>query len=367
MAPKRKVLVVDDSDIVLHWVESALSAEFEVIGLTSAVDTAATIYREKPDLVLLDVKMPVLRGDHIVTLARESAGDRPLPVVLFSGMPADELAEKAASCGADGFIQKSGDIDSFVMRVKQVFSRETGRTGGRAALQMGRAADVEDRKLLLIAGPQDWLSKEAGMVRDVFRVLRRPTGQEVQKSVRSDRPALVVLGTDLPDIGATELCRRLRGDKSTSGISCLFVGETTDRERSDDARSAGVNDVLLKPYEDMAFLEAVSRLADVAVRRATRLLVRMEVGLSHGDEFQVGFTHNLSASGMLVESEYAANPGESLKLRFFLPGQPRELVADAEVIRVQGERGGRTTVGLQFTYLSLEDRTALEQFVHGAR
>jgi DNA-binding response OmpR family regulator len=116
----RKIFVVDDSRTQLQWVTAVLEdSSYEVITRQQSIGTGAAILREAPDLVLLDVMMPGLTGDHIVSSLRKYA-DSPMRIVLHSSLSAQELEAKADACGADGFICKTTNPVLFLRQVKNV-------------------------------------------------------------------------------------------------------------------------------------------------------------------------------------------------------------------------------------------------------
>ena len=92
MAQKR-VLVVDDSEIVLDMARQALEeAGFEVVTATSAMDSNEYIFCEnKPDLVIMDVMLPMLDGDKKAKMLKENDLTREIPILLLSSKPENEL------------------------------------------------------------------------------------------------------------------------------------------------------------------------------------------------------------------------------------------------------------------------------------
>jgi DNA-binding response OmpR family regulator len=105
----RKILVVDDSDIACDFVRSVLEeAGYVILTLNSHFGFVKLLRDEKPDLVLIDVTMPVLSGPKLVELARTK---RVLecPIVLYSDRGEDDLSQLAAQCSADGYIRKSSN------------------------------------------------------------------------------------------------------------------------------------------------------------------------------------------------------------------------------------------------------------------
>lgn len=120
---KQKVLIVDDSDLVLEIYKNALeSAGFEVITRNTPFGTASLISSEKPNLVLLDIFMPALSGDKLVELVRKDKNIQNTKLLLFSDRPVDELKSVSATCGADGFIQKTRDHMDVVRKVQSWIS-----------------------------------------------------------------------------------------------------------------------------------------------------------------------------------------------------------------------------------------------------
>ena len=87
----------------------------------------ALILHEKPELVLMDVNMPGLGGDTIVSVLAKAQPTGDTVVLLHSSLSADVLRTKAAAAGAHGFIQKSGDLFGLVREVSRCSSATTRR------------------------------------------------------------------------------------------------------------------------------------------------------------------------------------------------------------------------------------------------
>ena len=68
-----KVLVVDDDRVALEVARERLeSADFEVITRDAPLGTSAAVQKERPDIILLDVQMPVLSGNSLAKLITEN-------------------------------------------------------------------------------------------------------------------------------------------------------------------------------------------------------------------------------------------------------------------------------------------------------
>jgi CheY-like chemotaxis protein len=104
-----KVLVLDDSPTALRMTQALLGrVGFDVVALDSAVHFFKSLEKEKPDVVLVDVSMPVIDGGSVVAMARKAQIHR-CPVLLYSDRSDKELSALAAQHGADGYVRKTND------------------------------------------------------------------------------------------------------------------------------------------------------------------------------------------------------------------------------------------------------------------
>ena len=135
---KPKIVVIDDSEIVLEVTKGALEgAGYEVVAHDRPGGCVALILHEKPDLVLMDVNMPGLGGDTIVSVLGKAAPTSDTVVLLHSSLSAEVLRAKATTAGAHGFIQKSGDLFGLVREVNRWLKRATSSNMRAAAAQSG--------------------------------------------------------------------------------------------------------------------------------------------------------------------------------------------------------------------------------------
>ena len=125
---KKKVMIVDDSEMILEMVKCILEdAGYDVVTRSSPFGTAAAVSIEKPDLLLLDVSMPALSGDKIVEVVRNNEKLKNTKVCLFSDRSEIELNKIVSTCGADGYIQKTDDEERLISQVGGWLSGCRGR------------------------------------------------------------------------------------------------------------------------------------------------------------------------------------------------------------------------------------------------
>jgi len=109
---QHKVLLVDDSEISLHFTAGVLSrAGYDVRTATDVHEIGATFGDWRPDVILTDVNMPGVSGLELCRMLKSSYETAHVPVVLFSAVPHDTLERMARDCEADGFLSKANGLE----------------------------------------------------------------------------------------------------------------------------------------------------------------------------------------------------------------------------------------------------------------
>lgn len=110
MADKKKILIVDDSDLVAGMLTEHLAdSGFTVLREANGVDGIIAAYREIPDVIVMDVEMPVLQGYQASRLLKARRGVRDIPIIMHTSLSEDRDQFWARSSGADAFISKDFD------------------------------------------------------------------------------------------------------------------------------------------------------------------------------------------------------------------------------------------------------------------
>ncbi len=128
---KGKILVIEDNEQNLYLVRFILERSgyevFDARDGQSGIEMAAL---HKPDLILLDIQLPVMDGYAVARNLRQNPdlADTPIVAVTSYAMPGDR--EKAMEAGCNGYIEKPIDPDSFVGKMEQHFAARAQREEG---------------------------------------------------------------------------------------------------------------------------------------------------------------------------------------------------------------------------------------------
>jgi two-component system, OmpR family, response regulator len=136
---KRKVLVVDDEENVVHLVASALRFDgFDAVTADNGHSALVAVAEHDPDLIVLDVMMPGLDGLGVLQNLR-SAGST-VPVIFLTARDTANDRVNGLRSGADDYVVKPFSVEELLLRVHAVLRRTAAEEDRDGVL---RIADLE--------------------------------------------------------------------------------------------------------------------------------------------------------------------------------------------------------------------------------
>lgn len=121
-----KILIADDDALIRDSLKILLGLEddIEVVGTASNGQEAFELAKEKmPDIVLMDIRMPIMDGVLGTKLIKENFKD--MKVVILTTFKDDEYIKEAVKNGAEGYILKNQSSDSIVDGLRAVYKGNT--------------------------------------------------------------------------------------------------------------------------------------------------------------------------------------------------------------------------------------------------
>lgn len=120
-APRRVLIAEDEALIRMDLAEMLAEEGYDVVGQAADGEQAIALAEElRPDLVVLDVKMPKLDG---IAAAQRIAGERIAPVVILTAFAQRELVERARDAGAMAYLVKPFSRNDLVPAIEMAVSR----------------------------------------------------------------------------------------------------------------------------------------------------------------------------------------------------------------------------------------------------
>ena len=115
---RRRVLIVDDSEIVARLLREELEAKgFEIQYAPDAEKATSIILKRqtRPDIILLDINMPKVDGGQFCRFVKKNEMFKAIKVIFCSGEDKEKMKRLVAECGADGFISKDEYLGKWIV------------------------------------------------------------------------------------------------------------------------------------------------------------------------------------------------------------------------------------------------------------
>ncbi len=117
----KKILVVDDEPDILKVISFRLKkAGYEILTARDGKAALDLIAVNKPDLILLDLRMPVMSGEEVCATLKTSVELKTLPVILLTASSGGKIADKAKELKADDYMIKPFEAEVLLEKVRKL-------------------------------------------------------------------------------------------------------------------------------------------------------------------------------------------------------------------------------------------------------
>lgn len=179
----KKILVVDDESAILQTLRFNLERSgYAVVTAGDGRSAIAMAQREQPDLIVLDIMLPVLDG---VEACKEIRKFSPVPIIMLTAKDQEIDKVLALELGADDYVTKPFALHEFLARVKARLRRQNSVAPGHdEAIALGEIVLDPSRQQLTVRGKAVALApKEFGLL----RVLMENHGRVVTRQTLLDK------------------------------------------------------------------------------------------------------------------------------------------------------------------------------------
>ena len=117
---KKRILAVDDAAIILQRITDALEEYYSVITVNSGVRALKFLEIEKPDLILLDIRMAPKDGFETLREIRSMEGRADIPVIMLTGVEDSSFVMEGFKLGISDYILKPFTPKDLIERISRV-------------------------------------------------------------------------------------------------------------------------------------------------------------------------------------------------------------------------------------------------------
>ncbi|MEQ8170994.1 MAG: response regulator [Candidatus Eremiobacterota bacterium] len=120
-----KVLVVDDEIFISRMIKITLEAkDYEVIVAKDGTEGLDKALKEKPDVILLDIMMPVYDGFYILGKLKEKDETMAIPVIMLTSMARPQDITRAMELGSAGYVMKPFEYEDLIASIENALKKK---------------------------------------------------------------------------------------------------------------------------------------------------------------------------------------------------------------------------------------------------
>ncbi len=197
--------------------------------------------------------------------------------------------------------------------------------------------------------------------RNNVKLYTKDTAEEALALHRKERMDLIIADLNMPRMGGDKLCATLREDEDLGRVYFIIIctGKKADLKRCE---TCGANSFIVRPFDIPEIVSRVGRLLEIPRRQDLRVLVKVTVQGNFRQEPFFCTSRDISASGILIETDKTLARGDVISGSFFLPNSDRVNVS-GEVVRVIRGSTSAYSYGVKFVEPSPEDRDRINRFI----
>jgi two-component system cell cycle response regulator len=249
-----KILTVDDSKTIRLIVAKAFKPfDCQIVEAASGVEGLEVAAREKPDIILLDVTMPVMDGFEMLTKLKADDALKGIPVIMLTAEAGRDNVLRIAKLGVRDYLIKPFKEELIIERVGRVVTLNPRDGAGAAKGGSTPKILVVDDKPAIIEQVRTKLGAETKWTVDGCG-----TSAQAVEYCRQNRPGAVLVSLSLPEQGAFTLFQTLRANPNAKDVPMFAVSLKTAVEDQNRALQAGFTANITKPID---FDQLKARLA----------------------------------------------------------------------------------------------------------
>ena len=257
-----RILIVDDVPANTRLLEAKLSAEYyQVASARDGFEAIKLAQSWQPDLILLDIMMPVMDGFECCRLLKDDSATLHIPIVMVTALGETIERLRGLEAGADDFLTKPVEYDTLMARVRSLVRLKRLLDEWRARGETARALGLTGQRPSIpsVAGARALVIDEWDINGDVIpRALAREkiiadparTGAEVIAMASRHSYDLVVINLSLTGEDALKLVSALRAADATHETPLLLVADARERGRLLRGFEMGASDWLTMPVDE---------------------------------------------------------------------------------------------------------------------
>lgn len=263
---RNKILYADDDEKSRILVRKILESEgFVVSEAADGLEAVQKASSEMPDLILMDILMPVMDGFDALDRIREAPGLADVPAIAITarGMEREKERERIIKSGYHGYISKPIQRVVLIEEVERILNPEMSFTPHDEDKTLLRDEELAGRKVLLVDDNPVHLQLGTKVLANAgMDVIKAVDGQDAMKILESDDQVDIILSDILmPGMDGYQLCRMIKTSGSLLNIPFVFYTSTyADNKDIRFGLDLGAERYIIRPIPAKRLLEIIKEV-----------------------------------------------------------------------------------------------------------
>lgn len=267
-----RILVIEDTQASLQLLVDLLEAfGFTPLTAENGLRGLEAARRERPDLILCDIQMPIMNGIEVCRALKADDATRAMPIIALTAFAMKGDDRKLLDEGFDGYISKPIDPTTFLGQLAP-FLQEKPAPPRLPATDTSVVEEPrgECRATILVADntPSNLLLMQTILAFAGFEVVTADSPRAALGLLRTMRPDMILSDVHMPDGGGFALITVVKADPALASIPFIFISSSVwGKEERLRGMSLGADRFIMRPIEPEALLSEVETClarADVA-------------------------------------------------------------------------------------------------------
>lgn len=241
-----KILTIDDSKTIRLIIGKAFkSFDCEVMEASNGVEGLAVAAKEKPDIIILDLTMPIMDGYETLTKLKSDPELKSIPVVMLTAESGRENVLRIAKQGVRDYLVKPFKEDMIIERVGRVIDLKPKGTGPVKQKRYDDALNVvlvDDKPAII-----DLI--KAGLADTTWNVVGLGQSGEALDRCTVSVPDVIFISLTLPENGGFNLFQLLRASGKTKSVPVFGMCVKTAADEQARAQQMGFTGIVTKPID----------------------------------------------------------------------------------------------------------------------
>jgi DNA-binding response OmpR family regulator len=330
-----KAIIIDDDPTVFSTLQRILFKKFsiEAFNASDGIQGLSLINKNKPDLIFLDVNMPLMDGVEVLEAIRYDPELKNAKIIMITSATDPDTINKIVSLGVSDYILKPLYSDKVYERVKIIISNYDAARRTNASVRNLNLSNSEKKSLLLADKDINFRSFFTQLYSSQFEIVEAVDGLECLQLFLQEIPQIVIVSEGLRVINEFLISKKIRDSEFASKTEIFLL---SDSNSLDEKSKLLFDGVIKKSFVSDSFTLSFSNIVQhkdsindkliIIINEQIHSAIRQTIGVYLNEEiFFTKLSQKIKADKLLCCRINLAEKEANIRIIFELIGEKEAL------------------------------------------